>query len=258
MRSPGISAIAAGSSPSDRVWKLSRIRPRCGWFGERDDLPGLAVALDVAAPGQRLEADAQVPSRRPLGEGVQLRRRALGAGERARRGVRADQQQRRAELLHQVELVLGAVEVLREQLVGHALEVAERLVQVDRQAEVGAHRGELARRRGRMDEVVLEQLDRVEARRGDRRQLLAQGAAQRDRGDGTAHDRTIRVGLASASDVEEDGLVLALQADVEAVDGGAAVGLRRAARRRASARRCSHSIRLSTASLALASASSLK
>ena len=28
---PGSSAIAAGSSSSDSVWKLSRIRPRCGW-----------------------------------------------------------------------------------------------------------------------------------------------------------------------------------------------------------------------------------
>jgi len=118
---------------------------------------------------------------------VQLRGRALRIGERMRRRVRADEHQRRAERLHEVELALGAVEAFREQRLGHALEVAERLVEVDAEAEVGAHRGELARRRRRVDEVVLEQLDRVEPRRGDRLELLAERPAQRDGGDGAAH-----------------------------------------------------------------------
>jgi hypothetical protein len=94
--------------------------------GSGDDLPRLAVQAHVAAPRQRLVADAQIPLRRALGERVQLRRRATGVVDRQRRGVRADQHQRRAERLHQVELALGPVQALPEGVVGHAFEVAER------------------------------------------------------------------------------------------------------------------------------------
>ena len=74
-----------------------------------DDRPRLAVAVDVAAPGERLVADAQVPSRRALRELVKLGGAALRVGEAALRRVRAHQHRRRTERLHQVELALGAV-----------------------------------------------------------------------------------------------------------------------------------------------------
>ena len=132
--------------------------------GTFDDPPRLQVAIDVAAPGERFVADAQVAPGGALGEGVELRRRASRFVDGQRRGVGADQHQRRAQRLHQVELALGPVQALREQVVGHSLEVAERLVEIDpARAEVVAHRRQLARRCRRMDEVVLEQLDRVEA-----------------------------------------------------------------------------------------------
>jgi hypothetical protein len=61
---------------------------------------------------------------------------ALGLGQRQRRGVGAHQHQRRAEFLHQVELALGPLERAPVLGLGQAFEVAERLVQVDREAEV--------------------------------------------------------------------------------------------------------------------------
>ena len=110
---PGSRRCRPGRRCSDSVWKLSRIRPRCGWSARSTMLQACAVEVDVAAPGERLVADAQVAPGGALGERVQLRRRALGVVERVRRGVRADQHQRRAERLHQVELALGAVEACR-------------------------------------------------------------------------------------------------------------------------------------------------
>ena len=61
------------------------------------------------------------------------------------RYVAADHQEVAAELLHDVELALGAGENPRALGVGHALEVAERLQCDDVEAELLAQRG--ARRR---------------------------------------------------------------------------------------------------------------
>ena len=69
----------------------------------------------------------------------------------------------------------------------HAFEVAQWLVQVDAKAEVGGHVAQLDRAAVEVDEIVLEQFNRVEAGGGDRLELLAQGAAQGDGGDGSAH-----------------------------------------------------------------------
>ena len=187
MRSPGSFAMPLGSSFSDSVWKLSRIRPRCGWSARLDDLPGLTEKADEAAPRERLVADPQAAPRGALGELVQLRRGPCRVVEGQRRRVRADQHQRRAERLHHVELALGADQALAEFGLGHALEIAERLVQVDAEAEIGGHRAKLGGAAVEVDEVVLEQLDAVEARGGDRLELLPQGAAHRDRRDRPAH-----------------------------------------------------------------------
>ena len=104
--------------------------------GAPHHLPGVAVVVDVAAPGERLEADAQAALRRALAELAEVGRGAVDAAERLRRDVAADQQEVAAELLHDVELALGAREDLRALRLGHALEVAERLEGDDRQAEI--------------------------------------------------------------------------------------------------------------------------
>jgi hypothetical protein len=175
--------IVAQREGVEAVEDQTQVRMR----GALDDGPGVSIAVHVASPGQRLEADAQVAPSRPLRQLVELRRGALVAGERLRRGVGAHQHQRCAERLHHVELALGTIEAALELDVRHAFEVAERLVQVDGEAQVGRDRPQLGRRAVEVDEVGLEQLDAVEARGGNGFQLVAQRAAQRDRGDGPAH-----------------------------------------------------------------------
>ena len=55
-------------------------------------LPGVAVVVDMASPGQRLEADAQFALGRTLAELMKIRRAAIDAAERVRRDVAANQQ----------------------------------------------------------------------------------------------------------------------------------------------------------------------
>ena len=78
--------------------------------GAAHRLPGVAVVVDVAAPGQRLEADAQAALGGPLAELVEVGGGAIDAAEAFGRDVGADHQEVAAELLHHVELALGARE----------------------------------------------------------------------------------------------------------------------------------------------------
>jgi hypothetical protein len=162
-------------------------QPQVRVVGLLHDVPGLAVQRGVAAPGQRLEAHAQVAARGALGQFVQLRGGQRRVVHRQRRGVGAAQHQRRAHGFHQVELALGALQAAAELRLGHALEVAERLVQVDRQAQVGDDAAQLGGRALEVDEVGLEQLDAVEARGRNGFEFLAKGAAERHGGDGAVH-----------------------------------------------------------------------
>ena len=142
-------------------------------IGPANDLPGVAMVVDVAPPGQRLVADAQTASCRTFAKFAEIIRGAVDPAERKGRDVGANQHQIGAELLHDVELALGAVEGAATLWFRHALEVAEWLEERDRQAGVAHHPPDLARRSVEGQEVVLENLDAVEARRGDRVELLA-------------------------------------------------------------------------------------
>ena len=151
------------------------------------DPPRVVVLGDVAAPGERLVGDAQPALGGAPGERVQLLGGERVVVDRLGRDVRADQHRRRAELLHDVELRLGAVEVALERGLRDRLEVPERLVEVDRQAELRGRVPHVGRSERRVDQVGLEQLDSVEAgaRRGG--ELLVERAAQADGGDRAAH-----------------------------------------------------------------------
>ena len=149
----------------------------------RDDPPGVVVLVDVAAPGERLVGDAQAALVRSLGQRVQLLGGQVVVVDRLGRDVGADEQGVGAELLHDVELRLGAAEVgLR-----HGLEVAERLEEVDRQAELVGHAPDLGGRQRRVEQVGLEDLDAVEAGACRRGELLVERAAQADGGDRAPH-----------------------------------------------------------------------
>jgi hypothetical protein len=95
----------------------------------------------------------------------------------------ADQHRADAELCHDLELVRGPAQVRPQHLVRNALEVAERLVELDPQPELDRPLADLSRCQRAADEVVLEQLDAVEPDLGRRGQLLLQRAAERDRRD---------------------------------------------------------------------------
>ena len=143
-----------------------------GMVGAAHDFPGVAMIVDVPAPGERLVADAQTALGRPLAKFAEILGGAVDAAERHRRDVGADQHQIGAELLHDVELALGAIEGAAALRLGQAFEIAKRLEQGDREPGVAHHPADLARRSVEGEEVVFENLDAVEAGRGDGRQLF--------------------------------------------------------------------------------------
>ncbi|CAM5298151.1 hypothetical protein SSTU70S_00089 [Stutzerimonas stutzeri] len=137
----------------------------------------------MTAPGERLVADAQAACLRALGQPREVGGEDFRLVQRLGLGVAADQQQFGAQLLHHVELALGTVEVALHELARAALEVAERLEQRDADAELLAQPPHFGRAARVMQQIGLEQLDGVEAGRGDGAQLVRQAAAQRNRGD---------------------------------------------------------------------------
>ncbi len=159
-------------APRQRVEGIED-QPDVRMIGAAHDLPGVAMVVDVAAPGQRLVADAKAASRRPLAELAEIVGGAVDAAERERRDVGADEHQVGAELLHQVELALGPIEGARPLRLRQALEIAERLEQRDLEPVVAHHAADLRWRAVEGEEVVLEDLDAVETGRRDRCELLA-------------------------------------------------------------------------------------
>ena len=114
--------------------------------GEAHDASRDLVAVDESPPRERLIGDAHTE---PLGEVAQLAQ--LGGGEllvaaARRRDVAAQQHGLDAETIHERELRRRPAEVLLEQVGTDALEVAEGLVQIERQAELlGARPDRLGR-----------------------------------------------------------------------------------------------------------------
>lgn len=74
-------------------------------IGATDDLPGVAVVADMAAPGKRLVAHPQSPPGSTLAKFMKVRRRTVDAADSSRRDVGADEHQIRSKLLHDVELL---------------------------------------------------------------------------------------------------------------------------------------------------------
>src|SRR5258705_1673926 len=151
--------------------------------GAAHDLPGIAVIVDVKPPGERLVADAQASRGGPFAQLSEIGGRAVDAAERGRRNIAADQHQVGLQFLHQVELALGARKVAGALRLRHALEVTEWLEGADRQPEIPAHLSDVARAAAERQQIVLENLDGIEAGRGDRAQLFVERAAERNGGD---------------------------------------------------------------------------
>ena len=167
-------------------------------IGAPHDLPGVAMVVDVPSPGQRLVAHLQAALGGAFAERAEILRRPVDAAERDRRDVGADQHEVGAELLHHVELALGAVERPRALRLRQAFEVAERLEQRDGEAGVPHHAADVARRAVEGEEIVLEDLDAVEARGRDGRELLDEIAADRN-----GRDRGLHIALSRAPNATE-------------------------------------------------------
>src|SRR5690606_32426905 len=79
----------------------------------------------------------------------------------------------------------------------HALEIPDRLEERDLQPVIARHPADIGRASVEGEEIILEDLDTVEAGPGDRLQLLRKLAADRNRRDGRLH-RTPPATLASS------------------------------------------------------------
>ncbi|MNN36033.1 hypothetical protein D3C81_1499080 [compost metagenome] len=157
-------------------------QPQRGMPGALHDVPRLPPAAHMAAPGQCLVAQAQAPAGRHIGQRVQVGGGARGIVERRVLHVAADQRQRHAELLHRIELPLGTRQFGGGKAARHGLEIPQRLVEQDLQAEVGGHAPHVGGRAGELQQVVLEDLHAVETGAGSGLQLLRQRSRQGDGG----------------------------------------------------------------------------
>ena len=152
-----------------------------------DQAPRIAMVERVPRPRERLIADAHAPLRRPLTERRQVIDETRPIADSERRAVRAQQDQIRAELLHDVELSLDALERSRELLGRHAFEIAKRLKQRALHAEVANDAADLAGRARKAQQIVLEDLHAVEAGLGHGAQLAFERAADRNGRDRRLH-----------------------------------------------------------------------
>lgn len=158
-------------------------------IGTPHNLPGVAIVMDMASPGERLEGNAHATLRGPVAKITEMSGRPVDAAEGIRRDVAADHQKIATELLHQIKFPLRPRESFRTIRLGHPFEIAERLQRHGSQAVILDHLANVNRRAGVGQEIVLEDLNALEARRSDSRNLLRERPAQTNGRNSGLHDR---------------------------------------------------------------------
>ena len=166
--------------------------PDQGMISEAHDAGGRLVAVDEPAPRERLVGDSHAKALGEIPELTQLRRRKLLVSAARCPDVAAEQHGLDAETVHQRELRRRAPQVLLEQVRADAFEVAEGLVQIERQPELLRPRPDRLGRVRRCDEVGLEHLHPIEPGLLRGEELLIERAAEADRCDRRAHDTSTR------------------------------------------------------------------
>lgn len=141
----------------------------------------------MLAPGQRFVADSQATAAGVFGQQAEVVEQDGFIAHAIGRGVTAHQHQVGAQLLHQVEFALGALQVTGQTITAAAFKVAKRLEQRDGDTEVGAHLFNFTRAAVVIQQVVLENLNAIKPGGGNGFELFRQGAAQRHGSDGTLH-----------------------------------------------------------------------
>ena len=170
--------VAAAREDVERVEAGAEVR----MVGQLDDPPGVAVVVDVRcprpAPRRRCGCRARRPPRR-----AGAAARPTAPGRRSRRAATLEQTSSVSapSSLHDLELVARAAQVALQRVGADALEVAERLVHRDREAELVGERADGRGRERRGDQVGLEDLHGVEAglRGGARASARASRSARR-------------------------------------------------------------------------------
>ena len=173
--------------------KAVEAQPDARVIGEAHDAGGDLVVIDEAPPRERLIRHAHTESLREVAQFTQLGGRELLVAAARGRDIAAQEDGLDAETVHERELRRGPSEVLLEKVWAHAFEIAERLVQIERQPEFRGARPDLLGRVRRGDEIRLEDLHSIEARFVRRDELLIQRATEADRGDRRAHGTFLRV-----------------------------------------------------------------
>ncbi len=136
---------AAGRDLAGERMEAVEDEPDAGMVGIADQRPGVAVVVDVAAPGEGFIADPQLACGGALSGLLQVADHPGAVVVRQRRATRADQQQVGPKLCHDVELAFQPVESACALWPGQTLEVAEGLEQCAGEPEVDHHRADLAR-----------------------------------------------------------------------------------------------------------------
>ncbi|MNO97563.1 hypothetical protein D3C76_892740 [compost metagenome] len=159
-------------------------------IGLADNVPHLLPGIDVTTPGQRFVTDTQASRAGAFGQQAQIVDQNLFITDGVGRGVAAHQHQVGAQLLHQVELALGPLQIARQTVTAAAFEVAEWLKQRNGDPEIGAHLFNFSRAAVVVEKVILEDLHAVETGGGNGFEFFRQGTAQGHGGNGTLHIST--------------------------------------------------------------------
>ena len=106
---------------------------------------GVLVVADVLAPGQGLVGDLDAVFAREVREPGELGGPEFVVVDRGRAHVGAQQHGVHAQPGHEPELGVRAAQIGGEQVLGNAVEVAERLVEVQRESEVGGQLPDILR-----------------------------------------------------------------------------------------------------------------
>lgn len=158
-----------------------------GMVGRFDDAPRMVVRTDVPPPRQRLVRDPNPELLCKIGQLTQMVRgeRVVVLGERMDAG--ADEHRVDTEAAHQLELVPGPPQIAVEHLRRHGLDVPHRLIEIDAQPQIRTASPDLLGRERAGQQIVLEDLHPVEAGPRGGGELLGEGPAEGDGGDGGTH-----------------------------------------------------------------------
>ena len=126
------------------MWKVSTARVTAGWSARRTASQACGHPVDVASPGERLECQDHAAFGSGLAEPVELLGHEVEVVDGVVAHVRAHQEGTRAQLGGDVELALDPSLRRGEPLGQDTSSVADRLEQVDAQAEVRAPGSDLA------------------------------------------------------------------------------------------------------------------